>query len=306
MASIKFINTSCVLCGEKNKYRVLYKKNIPPDSFSQTVFSARRLPDKIHYQIVQCKNDGQIRSHPILHPSLLYSLYRGSSFTYEDEVSYLVTTYYNALSATLKKIGKRAQILEVGCGNGFLLYELYKKGYTHVFGIDPSEDAKNAATPPIKNRIQLGILSNNSFKKESFDMICLFQTLDHIPSPNSFLKLCKSFLKPGGYLIAFNHDVDSISAIVLGERSPIIDIEHIYLFSKKTIRMLFEKNIFVVRRVYNPLNTLSISHLIHLSPIPKMVKTLLQSFKRLGSLSVTLPLGNVCIIAQKPNKKLRI
>jgi SAM-dependent methyltransferase len=304
MAPITFIDTSCVLCGNKNNYSVLYKKNIPPGSFSKKVFSARRTPDKIHYRMVKCNNDGQVRSHPIIKPSVLYSLYRKSGFTYQDEIPNLTATYVKALLPTLKKLGKKARVLEVGCGNGFVLSELYKRGYKNVFGIDPSIDAKDAASTIIKKRIQLGILHNRSYKKESFNLICLFQTLDHIPNPAAFIKLCKSYLAPGGYLIAFNHDVESFSARLLGERSPIIDIEHIYLFSKKTVQVLFENSGFLVSKVYSPWNTLSLSHLIHLLPLPKAFKRIGQSFKRLTSLSISIPLGNLCIIAQKSTKKV--
>lgn len=299
MAPIKFNETSCILCGKKSDFSVLYKKNIPPRSFSTQVFSARRVPDKIHYRMVKCLHDGQVRSNPIMKLSVLYSLYRRSNFTYQDEIPNLTKTYYNALASTLQKVGKKGHILEVGCGNGFVLSELYKRGYKNVYGIDPSTDAKDAATPAIKKRITLGILKKDSYKKESFDVICLFQTLDHIPNPNTFLQLCKSFLKRGGYLIAFNHDVESFSAQLLGERSPIIDIEHIYLFSKKTIRMLLEKHGFSVERIYSPWNILSLAHLIHLLPIPQSIKKTLHHIKIMKYLSVRLPLGNLCIVAQK-------
>jgi SAM-dependent methyltransferase len=277
----------------------LYKKNIPPGSFSQKVFSARRTPDKIHYRMVQCKKDGQVRSHPIIKPTLLYSLYKKSSFTYQNELPNLTNTYVKALLPTLEKVGKNAHILEVGCGNGFVLTDLFKKGYKNVYGIDPSIDAKKAADKHIGKRIKLGILKNHSYKRDSFDVICLFQTLDHIPNPAAFLNLCKSFLKPGGYLIAFNHNVESVSARLLGERSPIIDIEHIYLFSKITIRVLFENQGYDVIQIYNPWNTLSLSHLVHLLPLPSFIKNRLQSVKSLTNLSLTLPLGNLCIVGQK-------
>jgi hypothetical protein len=90
----------------------------------------------------------------------------------------------------------------------------------------------------------------------------------------------------------------------MGERSPIIDIEHIYLFSKKTIRMLFEKHEFTVERVYSPWNTLSLAHLIHLLPIPTAIKKILHYIKIMKYLTVTLPLGNLCITAQKTEYKV--
>ena len=84
---------------------------------------------------------------------------------------------------------------------------------------------------------------------------------------------CYQLLKKDGYIVAFNHNANSISAKLLGEKSPIIDIEHPYLYDKQTIRMLFSKNKFHDFKIYSPSNVLSIKHLLWLLPLPRVIKT---------------------------------
>jgi SAM-dependent methyltransferase len=143
------------------------------------------------------------------------------------------------------------------------------------------------------------------FKPESFSFIFILQTLDHIPNPREFLADCLAVLKPGGFILSYHHDVSSWSAALLGEKSPIFDIEHTYLYDHRTSCLLLEKSGFVVRRAYSPLNVLSLYHLVWLSPLPLFVKNFLlkkNSFTKqlLHSIEVQVPLGNTCIIGQKP------
>ena len=123
------------------------------------------------------------------------------------------------------------------------------------------------------------ILKPGLFNKEFFDFIFFFQTFDHIPKPDEFLTECHQLLKTNGHILAFNHNVDSFLAKLLGEKSPIIDIEHTFLYSFKTIKKIFEKNKFTVNKVYSPKNTLSIKHLFWLLPIPKNIKLFVLNSK---------------------------
>jgi hypothetical protein len=100
-----------------------------------------------------------------------------------------------------------------------------------------------------------------------------------------------------------NHNVESWSARILGEKSPIIDIEHTYLYSHTTIRRIFEINGYEAKEQGNVWNTYSITYLFHLLPLPHVLKqTSLRALKAsaFGTLPLTFPLGNLYLIARKP------
>jgi SAM-dependent methyltransferase len=138
---------------------------------------------------------------------------------------------------------------------------------------------------------------------QKVDAICMFQLFDHIPDPNEFLSTCSDTLIPGGLILCFNHNVEAVSARILGEKSPIIDIEHTFLYSPETIRKLFEKNDFKVLEVGPAWNFVNLISIIRLFPLPHNIKIRLLAFLEhrpgLGGIRMSLPLGNLYLIAQK-------
>ncbi len=297
---MKLTPVACPICGFYGGDTVLYKKNFSLRDLNTNIFSARRIPDKIHYQIVKCKTCGLVRSTPTVRQIFLYQLYKKSLFTYDEEVGNLTRTYIKALKPILQKLPRSAKLLEIGCGNGFLLKALHDLGYHNVYGIEPSQDAINKAHTSIKRTIKHGVLKPGIFREETFDCIFFFQTLDHIPLPNEFLKECYRLLKHNGNILSFNHNVDSVSSKLLKESSPIIDIEHTFLYSPKTISLLFKKNNFTVDTVYAPLNYVSLRHIIWLFPIPNTLKkSILLHTPNILNTSIPINLGNVCLTGRK-------
>lgn len=296
----KYTKTKCAICDDYDNYKVLYKDTTKSDDLNVKIFSARRLPDRIHYQIVRCNKDGLLRSNPIGDTDKLLSLYTESKFTYQEEVDNLTKTYIDSLKKILKNIKKSDNILEIGCGNGFVLNALYKMGYINVFGIEPSIDAIKNASPTVKKRIKRGLLDNNSLPRNKFKLIFFFQTFDHIPDPNKFLQTCHNLLQKNGYILSFNHNTSSLSAKIFGERCPIFDIEHTYLYNTKTMKLVFEKNGFETLSSKSINNTISLRHLLWLLPIPKNIK--LKLYKNTSSIleiKLNLPLGNLCYTGKK-------
>jgi len=300
---MKLEKVVCPICGSDKNFDILYKKNFKTSDLNVKIFSARRLPDKIHYRLVKCKSCGLIRSNPVTNTNKLGKLYEKSLMTYNEEINNLTLTYINSLNPVLNKLPKDAKILEIGCGNGFVLKSIYDLGYKNVYGIEPSTDAVNKSNLKIRKNIKINILKPNLFPKKSYDLIFFFQTFDHIPTPNQFLKECYQLLKPNGYILAFNHNIDSLSSKLLKEKSPIIDIEHTFLYSLKTIQKIFEKNKFIVQKIYSPCNILSLKHLLWLFPLPKKIKQIvINSNSNILNKKIKIQLGNLCLVAQKLSK----
>lgn len=295
------INQTCAIC-EKNNYRILFKANFRPELIDEKIFSARRLPDRIHYQIVQCKNCGLVYSNPILPQEKIEQLYKKSDVDYQSQIGNLQMTYGFYLKQLEKYSVNKGLLLEVGCGNGFFLEEALSQGYRQVYGVEPGKKSVEKAKPKIKKRIIVDIFKPGQFKKNFFDIICCFQTFDHIPQPNQLLEECYRITKKSGLLLFLNHNVESLSARLLKEASPIIDIEHTYLYSKKTITQIFEKHQFKVLEVKSAFNIHYLFYWLHLFPIPRVIKkhlvSILERFK-LDKLPLKIYPGNLVIIARK-------
>lgn len=303
--NISLIQTSCAICKQQANTIELYPSNFSLQDFTPEIFSARRLPDKIHYRIIRCETCGLVRSDPIIDPVTLAALYAKSSQTYDSEVTNLMDSYVRYLDKAVKclnGVSNKGRLLEIGCGSGFFLEKALEYGFNHVHGIEPSHQAIEKSDPRIQPNIICDMLRPGLLQEEYFDLICMFQVFDHIDAPGVLLDECMKALKPGGGILFFNHDVKALTARVMGEHSPIIDIEHTYLYDQTTIQKLVTQHGFIVKEVGSATNIISLQYLIHLLPLPKRIKVFLLKIlhgNSLGAMTFPLQLGNLYLIAQK-------
>jgi SAM-dependent methyltransferase len=296
-------STRCAICNTEDHATEIYPASFDVQAFNPNVFSARRLPDRIHYRMVKCSHCGLVRSDPVAPPEVMAQLYKNSSFDYADEVENLKFTYGRYLSKLSDYGVRKGALLEVGCGNGFFLEEALRQGYTTVRGVEPSRAAVAGANSEVRPHIVYDVMRSGLFEPDQFDVICMFQVFDHIPDPRALLEECLRVLKPGGLMLVLNHNIEAVSARLLKERSPIIDIEHTYLYSPATIARIFTAHGFQIRRVGSVTNNYTFYYLARLTPFPASLKQSLLALLKgnpIGRLRVKVPLGNLYLIAQKP------
>lgn len=295
--------TQCAICGIDAPSDEIYPAKLDPRAFTAEVFSARRLPDQLHYRLVRCRVCGLVRSDPVLSHEALAELYRDSTFDYGDELEGLRVTYGAVLDRIAEHLTERDGIVDIGCGSGFVLELARERSWINVHGVEPSGDAIAKADPNIAPLIVQDMMRAGLFPEASQSAVTLFQVLDHMPDPIGLLRDCRDILVPGGVIMAFNHNVTAWSARLLGERSPIIDVEHTFLYSPQTMRKLFIGAGFEVLTVAPVRNTYSAAYLTHLLPLPRILKEkLLPQLRasKLGQQKLTVPLGNQCLIARRP------
>jgi len=104
------------------------------------------------------------------------------------------------------------QVLEVGCGEGWFLKSLEPYGVAGV-GLEFNREAiaqKVTKSPIYKEDINEFAGSHSC----EFDAVCLFQVLEHVIDPRTFIQSCAACLRPGGYLLAStpNHGRASLQA----------------------------------------------------------------------------------------------
>ncbi len=296
------INTDCAICGNNKNSSLLYEENFSLKNIGKKTFSARRLPDKIHYRMVRCNKCGLVYANPRLPLSIIENLYKKSTYTYEKYENDLIATYSKYLKKYLPNLKEHKRILDIGCGNGFFLNYAKKLGFEETWGVEPGKETVQKADNKLKRYIVTDIFKKGQFKKNYFDLICLFQVFDHIPDPNSFLSECYKILKKGGGILCINHNVQSISAKILKDKSPIIDIEHTYLFNKDTLPKIYKQNGFRVVSVFEVINRYPLKYWFRMFPFPPNVKKKLMqalNYLNIQDTKIWLPPGNIGIFVLK-------
>ena len=301
MSQVILHPTQCAVCRTEGNAAELYPANFDFSDFNRDIFSARRLPDRIHYRMVKCNACGMVRSDPVADDVTLGELYRESTFDYGTEVANLRRTYGRYLGRLDALGGCKGSLLEIGCGNGFFLEEAQARGYAEVRGVEPSAEAVAKASPGVRDRIVCDMMRPGLFAEASFDVVCLFQVFDHLPDPAGVLAEAHRVLKPGGLVLILNHNISALSARLLGERSPIIDLEHTYLYSPTTLAGLAKAQDFSPVKTGAVFNDYTLHYLTWLVPLPGFLKRPLLAVLRgtpLGKLHVLVPLGNLYLIAR--------
>ena len=100
----------------------------------------------------------------------------------------------------------------------------------------------------------------------TFDLMASFHVIDHLPDPPGFLRSAAAALRPGGFVLLVAHDAGAPLARLLGSFNPIFDVEHICLFSRATVRTLFERAGLEVLEVGPLANTYPLGSWLRLAP----------------------------------------
>lgn len=302
---VKFIARHCTLCGSQAPKTHLYSANFDPKDLNAAVFSARRSPDRKHFRFVECHDCGMIFSDPTFDSAFLPKLYSESLVNYDPQVDQIYDSYLPILDVALTRVRQRGVFLEIGGGSGFMLRYGFENGFSEQIEIEPSKNALEKFKPfSPQSRFIQECFTKGSLPKGSVHLACFFQVLDHISDPASFLESVLEIMEPAGVVVCVTHNTQALSAKLLGERSPIFDIEHTYLFNLSNIELLFRKVGFERIETFPISNRYSLKIWLHLLPMPSFIRRLVlfpMRCEKIANLRFKIRAGNLALIAQKPS-----
>ena len=134
----------------------------------------------------------------------------------------------------------RGSLLDIGCGPGVFLEQARNRGWK-VAGLEFNKWC-------VKRLKELEIevadcpIEESNLKDESFECITLWTILEHLADPAAVLKEINKKLAPGGLLVVYVPNADSLAVRMLQEKcSTFAGDSHLNFFNEKTLsRMLDE------------------------------------------------------------------
>jgi len=293
----------CPTCGHDGATQIILEQRIDLDRLGAFSYASRKEPEFFSLRMSVCPAcDTAFAVQPPA-TAELDSAYAEAGFDTADEELSAAATYAGATDPWLAGGGGAA--LEIGCGCGAFLPHLVERGFSPVIGIEPSQAASDAAAATTRPLIRCSVFSADAFVPESFSAICCFQTLEHVPDPGRLVHEACRLLRPGGLFLAVVHDRRAWINRLLGRRSPIVDIEHLQLFSRRSItRLLFEGGL-KVERACPIVNTYPLRYWLRLLPIPASVKQMILAVARrlsMDGLNVSIPVGNLLAVGRKAHR----
>jgi SAM-dependent methyltransferase len=299
---------SCPVCGSSPELaRSFLEERIDPSRLNEFSFASRKEPEFFNYRMVQCPTCDVVYVDRPPSQQALHQAYHQADYDSSEEADDAAAAYLRELEPVLTRLDLGAA-LEIGTGTGVLLEGLISKGFREVVGVEPSTAAIEAAPVHREAWIREGIFRESDYHPESFDLVCCFMTLEHVKEPSEIAESVLRLLKPGGAFVTVTHDYRSVVNRILGRRSPIIDVEHMQLFSKRSIAELFRRTGYEDVAVRPFANRYAISYWTRLMPFSPPVK---QSAMRLlarlglGRRKLSFNVGNMVAVGFRPAAEIR-
>jgi 2-polyprenyl-3-methyl-5-hydroxy-6-metoxy-1,4-benzoquinol methylase len=145
-----------------------------------------------------------------------------------------------------------ARLLDVGAAVGFFVEQARAAGY-EATGVEPSTWASGYAREQLGQPVETGTLEARAYPEASFDVVTLWEVIEHVPDPRAFLQEIARVLAPGGTLALSTPDAGSLAARLSGgrwlgwQKVP----EHLWFFDRPALaRLLAEAGFTIVEQRY--------------------------------------------------------
>ncbi len=194
--------------------------------------------------------------------------YRGG--VYADYTLDRLANHRNA-QRVLTELEQRAsgrRLLDVGCALGFFLEAAQHRGW-ETRGLEVSPWAAERARRELDLAVDLGSIESPPADLGPFDVITLWDAIEHLERPDRALAEARRLLRPGGWLALSTADSTSLVRRLTGRRWRIFqDPTHLFFFDEPTLRRLLARAGFEVAWLRRRGKHVSLPMILHQSPLP--------------------------------------
>lgn len=233
---------SCPLCGSQ-KSRVCYPAtNSLTGKRSSKHFCCTNSFLAQHGDIVKCDECGMVYNNPQPDPDELLRMYvHIEDVRYSQEEKGREHTFKRSLQQLQDFSTPPGKLLDIGCYTGKFLEVAANEGWD-VAGVELSSWAAKIARDRGIGEIYEGQLAQISHLSHAFDVITLWDVIEHLQNPAELLRQTAALLKSGGLLALSTYLIDRYPVRILGTHYPFFMDMHLVHFSQTTLqRMLFEQ-----------------------------------------------------------------
>lgn len=222
---------NCNLCGSDNEKELFYKNG---------------------YRIVQFKNCGLVFVDPQPEKEEILQFYKEHQKFYMARYTKKVKSKLRDARREVKRIkrimGKRSiSLLDIGCG-----FLLKKDNGWNVLGIDICEREIEYARREFSVEAEVRNFPGSNLPKENFDVITMFDLIEHLTDPLKGLKECFALLNDKGILIIGTPDFGHYKAKKEGKNWGYLKPpEHLFYFSLQTLKKWQKKQVLNIKVVFS-------------------------------------------------------
>jgi 2-polyprenyl-3-methyl-5-hydroxy-6-metoxy-1,4-benzoquinol methylase len=233
--------------------------NVCGSTSSEPLFAG---PDRLHgnagtFSLVRCNDCGVIRQNPRLtwdslktfYPDDDYVAYREWMEESDGKLSEKIRGY--GVWKWLRSIERwkpGGRMLDIGCGTGAFLREAKRSGRWQLEGLEPNHYAAEFVGRRLGIPIHNSTFLETILPQEFYDVITMWNVLEHLQSPVDSIRYVRRLLKNSGWFVFSIPNVDGLDARVAKKYWVGWDLpRHLYLFPRHQLRQILAENGFIVR-----------------------------------------------------------
>lgn len=236
------ITVRCNLCGQ-DEWRIKFPATLNGSELEVSAFRCTSPGYGHHAQIVECRHCGFVYANPRWSNEALIEAYAAvEDRTYLQEREGRELTFRKHLQSLQKFTGPAdgRSLLDIGAYIGVFVETAAAAGWD-AWGVEPSEWAAAEAQKHGLNVI-VGTQDALELEGRSFDVVTMWDVIEHMDDPAAELAKAFQLLNPGGLLAVHTMDIDSLTARVMGRRWPWLMDMHLHYFSQRTLAKMLIQN----------------------------------------------------------------
>jgi SAM-dependent methyltransferase len=213
-----------------------------------------------------------------------------------------VRAFGRALRSISRHLPHQGRLLDVGTAGGSFLEAARHHGFRPE-GVEPNRWLAEWGEREYGVRIRPGTLFDARHQSESFDVVTVWDVIEHTPDPAAVLAECRRVLREDGTLVVSYPDRGSLIARLMGRRWPFLSSVHLYYFTRRTMREALERTGFAVVAFRPHFARLKLGYLLSrisvISPGVSRVLVRAASAVRLANLECPYWIGQTVVVARR-------
>ncbi len=214
-------------------------------------------------RLVRCTSCELVFVSPRVHaPTIVASYREGEDPTFVSQAEARERTFARSVERIEDLTGGPGSVFDIGTAGGSFLAAARARGWK-VDGCEPNKWLAAWGGKHYGIDIRPGPLTDHDLPNAQYDVVTLWDVVEHLPQPSTIIERAKQLVKPGGYLIVTFPDVGSPSARLLGRFWPFLSSVHLFYFSKTTMERMLQKAGFELVHTRPHTQQLELSYLLH-------------------------------------------
>lgn len=295
-------NHKCPLCKAIQSKIIYPAKNqigLTVEDFAVTKTSVKKL------EVLECTNCSIVYSVPLKEVFPHYSEvidenYEKDKGIREREFKIAFETMQNFIPSSAKKV----RVLDIGCLTGIFLDYVRKSNNKYdCYGAEPSKWAVKICRQK-KLKIKQGYFEKLKYPKNYFNLVTLFDCIEHVEDPGRVIQKACSILQKDGLLVMSTPNIDSVFHKIFKKYFWFIEAMHLFYFSPKTITRLLNKNNVEVLTIKKHYKCLTLGYaiqriIINLNTFIKFIPPSIVNWSILNRPQIKFYAGQMLVIARK-------